>query len=143
MTVIPQISGAISGVVGFVSSTVIPAITAVVAAIGWPIAIAAVIAILVLLWNKCEWFRDAVTAVWETIKSATLAAWNGIGTFLTNLWNGIVHTGKTVFQGLSSEQVDYFDEGAWYAMVDFVTVYGKEDVRFAFKNGMEIPVKTK
>ncbi len=41
------------------------------------------------------------------------------------------------------EQVDCFDEGAWYAMVDFVTVYGKEDVRFTFKNGMEIPVKTK
>lgn len=39
-----------------------------------------------------------------------------------------------------SEQVDYFDEGAWYAMVDFVTVYGKEDVRFTFKNGMEIKV---
>ena len=38
------------------------------------------------------------------------------------------------------EQVDYFDEGAWYAMVDFVTVYGKEDVRFNFKNGMEIKV---
>lgn len=44
MTVIPQIAGAISSVVGFVSGTVIPAITAVVAAIGWvPIAIATVI----------------------------------------------------------------------------------------------------
>ena len=40
------------------------------------------------------------------------------------------------------EQVDYFDEAAWYAMVDFVTVYGKEDVRFTFKNGMEVPTKT-
>ena len=50
MTVIPQVAGAISGVVGFVSGTVIPAITAVVAAIGWvPVAIAAVIAIIVLL----------------------------------------------------------------------------------------------
>ena len=39
-----------------------------------------------------------------------------------------------------SEQVDYFDEGAWYAMVDFVTVYGKEDVRCTFKDGMEICV---
>jgi len=103
MTVIPQIAGAISGVVGFVSGTVIPAITAVVAAIGWvPIAIAAVIAVIVLLWNKCEWFRDAVTAVWEAIKSATVAAWNAIGTFLTGLWNGIVETGKAVFQGMSS-----------------------------------------
>lgn len=103
MTVIPQIAGAIFGVVGFVSGTVIPAITAVVAAIGWvPIAIAAVIAIIILLWNKCEWFREAVTAVWEAIKSATIAAWTAIGTFLTNLWSGIVETGKTVFQGLSS-----------------------------------------
>lgn len=103
MTVIPQVAGAISGVVGFVSGTVIPAITAVVAAIGWvPIAIAAVIAIIVLLWNKCEWFREAVTTVWEAVKSATIAAWNAIGTFLTNLWGGIVQTGKTVFQGLAS-----------------------------------------
>ena len=38
------------------------------------------------------------------------------------------------------EQVDYFDEAAWYAMVDFVTVYGKDDVRFTFKNGMEVKV---
>ena len=38
------------------------------------------------------------------------------------------------------ERVDYFYEGAWYAMVDFVTVYGKEDVRSTFKNGMEIKV---
>lgn len=103
MTVIPQVAGAISGVVGFVSGTVIPAITAVLAAIGWvPIAIAAVIAIIVLLWNKCEWFREAVTTVWEAVKSATIAAWNAIGTFLTNLWGGIVQTGKTVFQGLAS-----------------------------------------
>lgn len=38
------------------------------------------------------------------------------------------------------ETMDYFDEGAWYALVDFITVYGKDDVRFTFKNGMEIPV---
>lgn len=44
-----------------------------------------------------------------------------------------------VLRGLP-EQVDYFDEAAWYAMVDFVTVYGKEDVRITFKNGMEISV---
>ena len=36
------------------------------------------------------------------------------------------------------EQVDNFDEAAWYAMVNFVTVYGKDDVRFTFKNGIEI-----
>ncbi len=45
-----------------------------------------------------------------------------------------------VLRGLP-QQVDYFDEGAWYAMVGFVTVYGKEDVRITFKNGMEVPTK--
>ena len=38
------------------------------------------------------------------------------------------------------QQVDYFYEGAWYAMVDFVTVYGREDVQFTFKNRMEVKV---
>lgn len=28
------------------------------------------------------------------------------------------------------------------AMVDFVTLYGKEDVRFTFKNGRDVPTKT-
>lgn len=39
-----------------------------------------------------------------------------------------------------SEMVDFFDEGAWYALVDYVTVCGKDDVRFTFKNGAEIRV---
>lgn len=118
MTVIPQVAGAISGVVGFVSGTVFPAITAVVAAIGWvPIAIAAVIAVIVLLWNKCEWFRDAVTAVWEAVKSATITAWNAIGTFLTNLWGGIVQTGKTAFQGLAS-----FFTACWQGIQNMFTI---------------------
>lgn len=103
MTVVPQIAAAISGVIAFVSGTVVPALGAVVAAIGWiPLAIAAVIAIIVLLWNKCDWFREAVIAVWEAIKSATIIAWNAVKEFLVNLWNGIVETGKTVWNGLSS-----------------------------------------
>ena len=115
MTVVPQIAAAISGVIAFVSGTVIPAIGAVVAAVGWiPIAIAAVIAqfygecfhgkrlLIVLLWDKCDWFREAVIAVWEAVKSATIAAWNAVGEFLTNLWSGIVETGKAVWDGLAS-----------------------------------------
>lgn len=38
------------------------------------------------------------------------------------------------------DKVEYLDESAWYAMVDFITIYRKDDVRFNFKNGMEIPV---
>lgn len=36
------------------------------------------------------------------------------------------------------EMVDCFDEGAWHPLVDYVTVYSKDDVRFTFKNGIEI-----
>ena len=32
--------------------------------------------------------------------------------------------------------------GALVSLVDFVTVYGKDGVRFTFKNGMETPTKT-
>lgn len=38
------------------------------------------------------------------------------------------------------DAVDSFDEGAWYALVDHVTVYGRDDVRFIFKNGMEMKI---
>jgi len=34
--------------------------------------------------------------------------------------------------------VTEFDEGLWLSLVDFVTVYSKEDIRVTFKNGMEI-----
>ncbi|MFF4090412.1 hypothetical protein ACFYY9_26550 [Streptomyces nigra] len=38
---------------------------------GWIVlAIMAVVGIIVLLWNKCDWFRNAVKAVWEAIKTA-------------------------------------------------------------------------
>ncbi|MCM1046655.1 MAG: hypothetical protein NC417_14215, partial [Candidatus Gastranaerophilales bacterium] len=36
--------------------------------------------------------------------------------------------------------LDSFDEGAWYALVDYVTVFSKDDIRFTFKNGTEIKV---
>ena len=33
------------------------------------------------------------------------------------------------------EQVEIFDEGAWYALRDYITVYSKDDVRVTFQNG--------
>ena len=38
------------------------------------------------------------------------------------------------------EQVEIFDEGTWYALCDYITVYGKDDIRVTFQNGTEIPV---
>lgn len=39
------------------------------------------------------------------------------------------------------ELVDSFDETAWYSLVDYITVYSKDDIRFTFKNGSEIAVQ--
>jgi len=34
--------------------------------------------------------------------------------------------------------VDEFDERLWFSLVDFAKVYTESDVRFAFKNGLEL-----
>lgn len=39
-------------------------------------------------------------------------------------------------EGVATE----FDEGQWYSLIDFVTVFNKEDVRCTFKDGTEIKV---
>lgn len=38
------------------------------------------------------------------------------------------------------ERVEIFDEGAWYTLCDYITVYGKNDIRVTFRNGTEISV---
>jgi phage-related protein len=71
------------------------------------LAIIAVIAGLVLLYMKCEWFRNLVNAIWEAISTAAVAAWNWIvmaigaaidwivmaagkvGSFFAAVWQGI------------------------------------------------------
>jgi hypothetical protein len=40
------------------------------------IAVIAVVAVIILLWNKCDWFRNAIKAVWRAIQDAALAAWD-------------------------------------------------------------------
>ena len=115
LTVVPKIAGAVSGVAGFVSGTVIPALSAVVAAIGWvPIAIAAVIGVVVLLYNKCEWFRDAVNAVWAQVKDFFVSAWEVICSFFTETipaaWESLV----SFFQGIPA-----WWSGLWQSVGDF------------------------
>ncbi|MCX4273976.1 MAG: phage tail tape measure protein [Acetatifactor sp.] len=115
LTVVPKIAGAVSGVVGFVSGTVIPALSAVVAAIGWvPIAIAAVVGVVVLLYNKCEWFRDAVNAVWAQVRDFFVSAWEVICSFFTETipaaWESLV----SFFQGIPA-----WWSGLWQSVGDF------------------------
>ena len=36
--------------------------------------------------------------------------------------------------------VTEFDEDLWFSLIEYVTVFNKEDIRFTFKNGTEIRV---
>ena len=40
--------------------------------------ITAIIAAIIILWNKCEWFRNLVMGVFEAIKNAVMTVWNNI-----------------------------------------------------------------
>ena len=42
--------------------------------------------------------------------------------------------------GRMESLVTEFSDELWHALADHATVYGKEDVRFMFRNGMEIKV---
>jgi len=103
------------------------------------LAIAAVIAIIVVLWTKCEWFRDGVKAIWEAIKVGFSAvvdwfktlpetfagiwtgikdgastAWNKIAEFFSAMWTGIGDGIKTAWNGIK----DFF-VGIWTGIKDF------------------------
>lgn len=52
-------------------------------------AVAALIAIFVTLYNKCEWFRDAVNSVFEAIKSFLEPVIEAIKGFIETIWTKI------------------------------------------------------
>lgn len=90
------------------------------------IAIMALIAVFVLLWNKCDTFRQFWINLWAKIKSVASAAWKAIKGFFVSAWNNIkkvwdaavgfftgIWTGiKKVFSGVGKWFKNIF-KGAW------------------------------
>lgn len=73
------IKTAVTGLLGMITAhPVIAVITAIIAA-------------LVTLYNKCEWFREGVNRILKAIRDGFFAAWDGIVEFFTetipNAWN--------------------------------------------------------
>ena len=118
--VVTKIGGLLTKGFGILK-TIGTAIMSVVSALGWPVvAITAIIAIIVLLWNKCEWFRNAVKALWELIKKGFQIAVNwisgavkSIGKFFSDLWSGIKKTFSVV--------------GSWFSDIFSKAVKGIKD----------------
>lgn len=130
ITAIGTLMPIIGAIATFVTGTLVPAIGTVVTALGWPvIAIAAIIGAIVLLWNKCEWFRDAVMVVWEAIKTgfgialdwiiqkfqsaweAIKVVWNFVKPYFQLIWENI----KIIFSVVKDVLGAYF-KSAWEAI---------------------------
>lgn len=69
--------------------------------------IAAIIAAIILLWNKCEWFRNLVMGLFEGIKNAVITVWNNIKAvwdivqpYFVALWEGIKASLQPVIESL-------------------------------------------
>lgn len=83
-------------------------------------AIVALIAIFVILWNKCDWFRNFWIGLWEGIKTAFETVWNAIVIFFTE-------TIPNAFQSLKDKlseignNIKTFFENLWNSIVSFFT----------------------
>lgn len=61
-------------------------------------AILAIIAVFVLLYTKCEWFRNGVNEIFSSLGEFMTGVWESITTTLTQAWESLVLTAQTIFE---------------------------------------------
>lgn len=96
---------------------------AVMAALTGPIAIAVaaiagIIAVLVLAYNKIEWFRDGVNAIWDYIKEYTSQAFTAV----KNLISSLISSGVDFAKGILDKFKAFWDENG-KAILGLVKLY--------------------
>ena len=135
ITAVGKIGGAINTVIGIGSKLMggIKSLFALIAANPVVAIITGIIAAVVLLYTKCEWFRDAVHAVIDAVAGFFQGAWD----LIVSVWEsagdffgGIVDGIEGVFDGIGEFLGGLFTaawemvQGAWDAAVEFFTGIG-------------------
>ena len=98
-----SLAGVGSKIMGFIAAN--PAVLVIAA-------IAAVIAIVVTLYNKCEWFRQKVDAILEAVKGYLAAFWAKAKEVFQNIW--------AVVQEVWAQVKPYL-EAAWQSIIAAVS----------------------
>jgi phage-related protein len=66
------------------------------------VAIGALIAIGILLWQNWDSISAFLVATWQKIKEVAASVWNGLIAFFTTVWNGIVTVAMAIWESLKA-----------------------------------------
>ncbi len=107
MTIAPKIGAAIKGVSAAFS--VFNAVLAANPIMLIVMAIAALVAVFIYLWNTNKGFREFWINLWDEIKNAVTVSVDFIGDFLSNAWGTIKDTFTTVWSFISTFFIGIWD----------------------------------
>lgn len=110
-----------------------PVATAIVSFVSGPVglivvAVVGIIAAFVLLWNKCEGFRNFFIGLWDGIVNVASNAWQGIQNawsgfveWFSNLWNNIKETASNTWNSFMEKAQPVIDaiKAAWNVLTEF------------------------
>ena len=86
------------------------------------------IGIFVVLYQKCEWFRNGVNAVWKAIKNAFTNTWqwikdkfNALLEIGSNAWNGLKNSATAIIDKIREAFSSFFDwiNKKWESLKNF------------------------
>jgi len=78
-------------------------------------AVLAIIAIIVLIATKTEWFKDIWNAVWTFVKNLVITVWNAVSNFLVTIWTNTANFFKSIWTSVSN-----FFINLWNGLKSFV-----------------------
>lgn len=153
-TAATALPGLISGVWSFTAALLANPITWIV------IAIIALIGVIILLWNKCDWFRNGVKGIFSFIKDGATAAFNVVKNIFSGIasviGNVMTAAKDTVKEKLNNMKQAYAENGggikgiaaaavegvkgyytAGFTFVDNLTGGKLTEIREKFSNGIQ------
>lgn len=111
--------GKIIEIVGFLGEFLAPVFSAIGSGLNalWGLILAnpviaivvGIIAVIALLWAKCEWFRDGVTNLINNIRDGFKNGWNKIKNIWTNAIDGIKNKFKSIIKEAKEWGSDFID----------------------------------